>query len=96
MPGDVTARLDELIREIREKWHAGKFGKEGDKGPKDVLIVAHGHILRSFAARWVGRSLVDNPSLILEAGGVGTLRYVVCGVSPISDCVRRSKICWIC
>jgi broad specificity phosphatase PhoE len=41
-----------------------------------VLIVAHGHILRAFAARWVGKRLEDNPSLILEAGGVGTLRYV--------------------
>lgn len=40
-----------------------------------MLIVAHGHILRSFAARWVGKRLEDNPSLILEAGGVGTLSY---------------------
>jgi broad specificity phosphatase PhoE len=37
--------------------------------------VAHGHILRAFAARWVGKKLEDNPSLILEAGGVGTLSY---------------------
>jgi broad specificity phosphatase PhoE len=80
-PEDVTARLDELIKDIREKWHKGRFGKgSGWKGkagggvPNDVLIVAHGHILRSFAARWVGKKLEDNPSLILEAGGVGTLR----------------------
>lgn len=51
----------------------GRFGKDGK--PNDVLIVAHGHILRSFAARWVGKKLEDNPSLILEAGGVGTLSY---------------------
>ncbi|PVI06782.1 phosphoglycerate mutase-like protein [Periconia macrospinosa] len=74
MPADVTKRLDALIAEIREKWHKGKFG-HGDTGPKDVLIVAHGHILRAFAARWVGKNLADNPSLILEAGGVGTLSY---------------------
>jgi broad specificity phosphatase PhoE len=80
-PEDVAARLDELIKDIREKWHKGRFGKgSGWKGkagggvPNDVLIVAHGHILRSFAARWVGKKLEDNPSLILEAGGVGTLR----------------------
>lgn len=79
-PEDVTARLDALIQEIRTKWHKGRFGKEAGwkgkdgTGPNDVLIVAHGHILRSFAARWVGRRLEDNPSLILEAGGVGTLR----------------------
>jgi broad specificity phosphatase PhoE len=76
----VTQRLDKLIAELREKYHKGNFGKEagwkGKKGePNDVLIVAHGHILRSFAARWVGKRLEENPSLILEAGGVGTLSY---------------------
>ena len=40
----------------------------------DVLIVAHGHILRAFAQRWVGKALQDGPALIMEAGGVGTLR----------------------
>ncbi|KAF2712177.1 phosphoglycerate mutase-like protein [Pleomassaria siparia CBS 279.74] len=89
-PEDVAARLDELIEEMREKWHEGRFGKgsgwkgKGNDGggggggtgvPNDVLIVAHGHVLRSFAARWVGKGLKDNPSLILEAGGVGTLSY---------------------
>ena len=72
-PEDVTKRLDELIAELREKHHKGKFGKDGK--PNDVLIVAHGHILRAFAARWIGKRLEDNPSLILEAGGVGTLSY---------------------
>ncbi|KAF2017251.1 phosphoglycerate mutase-like protein [Aaosphaeria arxii CBS 175.79] len=79
-PDDVTKRLDELIAEIKQKWHAGRFGKDsGWKGkdgvPNDVLIVAHGHILRAFVSRWVGKDLKDNPSLILEAGGVGTLSY---------------------
>jgi broad specificity phosphatase PhoE len=41
----------------------------------DVVIVAHGHILRAFAVRWVGKPLTET-ALILEAGGVGTLRYV--------------------
>jgi probable phosphoglycerate mutase len=71
-PVDVEQRLDKFIAEIREKWHKENFGKEGCK--KDVLVVAHGHVLRAFAARWVGRRVLDNPSLILEAGGVGTLR----------------------
>lgn len=68
-------RLDEVIRDLRERFHTGKFGKEGEGKAGDVLIVAHGHILRAFAARWVGKSLAGNPSLILEAGGVGTLSY---------------------
>ncbi|KAH3945907.1 hypothetical protein HBI56_075930 [Parastagonospora nodorum] len=73
-PEDVTERLDKLIAELREKFHKDTFGK-GKGGPNDVLIVAHGHILRAFAARWVGKRLEENPSLILEAGGVGTLSY---------------------
>jgi sedoheptulose-bisphosphatase len=50
---------------------------DGDTGPGDVLIVAHGHILRAFAMRWVNKPLEDGPTLILEAGGVGILRQVV-------------------
>jgi broad specificity phosphatase PhoE len=75
-PEDVTHRLDELIADLRNRFHKDKFSKTGVRGePNDVLIVAHGHILRAFAARWVGKRLEDNPSLILEAGGVGTLSY---------------------
>ncbi|OAK98337.1 phosphoglycerate mutase-like protein [Phaeosphaeriaceae sp. SRC1lsM3a] len=74
-PADVTERVDALIRELREKFHKDKFGGGKEKGPRDVLIVAHGHILRAFAARWVGKRLEENPGLILEAGGVGTLSY---------------------
>jgi probable phosphoglycerate mutase len=75
-PADVTERVDRLIAEIRERWHAPAMGKrQGEGPPGDVLIVAHGHILRAFAGRWVGRDIADNPSLILEAGGVGTLSY---------------------
>lgn len=40
----------------------------------DIVIVAHGHILRAFAMRWIGKPLTET-ALILEAGGVGTLRY---------------------
>ncbi|KAK0665815.1 histidine phosphatase superfamily [Cercophora samala] len=76
-PADVTARLDRLINEIREKWHRpameGENIGEGKKG--DVLIVAHGHILRAFAQRWAGKKLHDGPTFLLEAGGVGTLSY---------------------
>ncbi|GFF56297.1 phosphoglycerate mutase family protein [Aspergillus udagawae] len=72
-PGDVIRRLDALIAEIREKYHSKCFeGSSGGKG--DVLIVAHGHILRAFAMRWTGKPLSET-TLILEAGGVGTLSY---------------------
>ncbi|CBF78167.1 hypothetical protein AN8720.2 [Aspergillus nidulans FGSC A4] len=71
-PEDVMKRLDALIAEIREKHHKPCF--EGNKESGDVLIVAHGHILRAFAMRWTGRPLTET-ALILEAGGVGTLSY---------------------
>jgi sedoheptulose-bisphosphatase len=74
----VEERLDAVITEIRSKFHAPAFDKvKGEGGPCDVLIVAHGHISRAFAARWVNRTVADNPSLILETGGVGILRFVL-------------------
>ena len=54
-----------------------KRSKNEGKEPCDVLVVAHGHILRAFAGRWIGRNVAENPSMILEAGGFGTLRYEI-------------------
>lgn len=79
-PADVTERLDRLIGDIRMRFHRKAMGEvkegegDGDGPPADVLLVAHGHILRAFAMRWVGKALPDNPAFLLEAGGVGTLR----------------------
>jgi broad specificity phosphatase PhoE len=68
--------LDAVIAEIREKYHKKSIGKsKAEAEPYDVLIVAHGHILRAFAARWINKNIADNPSMLLDAGGVGTLRY---------------------
>lgn len=72
-PADITNRLNRLIDDIRSRWHAPVIGTR-ENVPKDVLIVAHGHILRAFAMLWVGKAIEDGPSLLLEAGGVGTLR----------------------
>jgi broad specificity phosphatase PhoE len=75
-PEQITQRVDRLIGEIRDKWHRPVMDKKdkGEGGSGDVLIVAHGHILRAFAQRWVGKSLGDGVAFLLEAGGVGTLR----------------------
>lgn len=68
--------------------------------PYDVLIVAHGHILRALAGRWIGKNIADNPSLILEAGGVGTLSYehhsihepaILLGGAFMSDVVEQAE-----
>lgn len=71
----MTERLDRVINDIRQKYHAPVIGQPQDHPVcGDVLIVAHGHILRALAMRWVGKELQDGPAFILEAGGVGTLR----------------------
>ncbi|KAL3460634.1 histidine phosphatase superfamily [Aspergillus heterothallicus] len=72
-PEDVIKRLDALIAEIRQNYHK-RCLESGESEGGDVLIVAHGHILRAFAMRWTGRPLTET-ALILEAGGVGTLSY---------------------
>ncbi|KAF4119871.1 sedoheptulose-bisphosphatase [Geosmithia morbida] len=76
-PQDVTDRLDRLINDIRQKYQAPVIDnhKTEDGTNGDVLIVAHGHILRALATRWVGKTLQDGPAFLLEAGGVGTLSY---------------------
>ena len=66
-PEDVTKRLDRLITDIRGKVHSKVIGKKAEKDCEgDVLLVAHGHILRAFAMRWIGRQLSEGVSLILE------------------------------
>lgn len=78
-PQDVTDRLDRLIADIRKRFHEPVLnppeGKQPHKVSGDILIVAHGHILRAFAMRWAGKTLQDGPAFLLEAGGVGTLSY---------------------
>jgi len=75
-PQQITKRLDGVIADIRARYHSKAIGKQKhEAAPSDVLVVAHGHVLRAFAARWVNKDISENPSLILEAGGVGTLSY---------------------
>lgn len=68
---EVSDRIDVVISRIHEI--QGPHMK--DSVDCDVLVVAHGHLLRAFAKRWLGYPL-DNPlSLMLEPGGVGILSY---------------------
>ena len=66
-PDDITERLDRVITDIRSRFHSKIIGKTEEKDcTGDVLLVAHGHILRAFAMRWIGRKLSEGVSLILE------------------------------
>ncbi|KAL8964851.1 MAG: hypothetical protein Q9197_006780 [Variospora fuerteventurae] len=79
--GDYEGLTSATIREQRNQsgeepwdiWRDGCPSGDDSKGPSDVLLVAHGHILRAFAMRWIKRELTEGVSLLLEAGGVGTL-----------------------
>ena len=103
-PEQVTTRIDRLIKEIREKFHAPVIGKpKGTAAPGDVLLVAHGHILRAFAMRWAGKTLQDGPIFLLEAGGVGTLSYehhqldepaILLGGGFMVDAIEASEELW--
>ncbi|KAL9576800.1 MAG: hypothetical protein Q9212_006806 [Teloschistes hypoglaucus] len=75
-PAEITKRLDRVIDDVRSRFHEEVIGKpKADGVPSDVLLVAHGHILRAFAMRWIKRELTEGVSLLLDAGGVGTLSY---------------------
>ncbi|KAI9804913.1 MAG: hypothetical protein M1833_006216 [Piccolia ochrophora] len=74
-PEQATDRMDEVIADIRARFHKPAMEEPSQQDTAaDVLVVAHGHILRAFAMRWIGKPLQEGPAMLLEAGGVGTLR----------------------
>lgn len=94
----MSERLDKLIADIRGRFHGPVMDGKSEKS--DVLIVAHGHILRAFAMRWIGRDLTSGVAMILEAGGVGTLSYehnkidepaILLGGAFMSDVVEKAE-----
>jgi broad specificity phosphatase PhoE len=62
MPPDVAARCDRVIAEVR--------AAEGV-----VALVAHGHILRALAARWIDAAVDLGGRLHLGTGTVSVLAY---------------------
>jgi broad specificity phosphatase PhoE len=69
----VTDRLDDLIKEIKS---IQQNHMHGEPGPADVVLVAHGHLLRAFVKRWLGYPMEFPLSLMLPPGGIGVLRCV--------------------
>jgi probable phosphoglycerate mutase len=63
---EVGARADALIARLRDD--AGLAGA-------DVLIFAHGHILRVFAARWLGLPAAEARRFALGAGKIGEFAW---------------------
>ncbi|RMZ82874.1 hypothetical protein DV737_g1854, partial [Chaetothyriales sp. CBS 132003] len=70
-PGEVTERLDRLIETIREMQRPNMHGEAA----ADVVLVAHGHILRAFVKRWLGYPMETPLHLMMSPGAVGVLSY---------------------
>jgi probable phosphoglycerate mutase len=69
--GEVSIRLDRVITKIREIQAPFMHGERS----VDVVLIAHGHILRAFAKRWIGFELGVSLPMMLEPGAVGVLSY---------------------
>ncbi|HEX5898817.1 MAG TPA: histidine phosphatase family protein [Solirubrobacteraceae bacterium] len=61
-PDDAAARCDRVIARLRST--------EGD-----VAVVAHGHVLRAIAARWVDAPVALGGNLHLGTGAISVLAY---------------------
>lgn len=59
-PAHVRARVDRLLARERDA---------------DVALVAHGHILRALAARWIGLDVDGGALLALDPAGVSELGF---------------------
>jgi sedoheptulose-bisphosphatase len=68
---EVSSRLDSIISKIREIQGPYMHGEK----TVDIVLIAHGHILRAFAKRWIGYDLGMRLPMMLEPGAVGVLSY---------------------
>jgi probable phosphoglycerate mutase len=59
---EVGARADRVIEEV-------------EAAPGDVVVFAHGHLLRILAARWIGLRPEDGRLLALDPATIGVLGY---------------------
>ena len=64
-PAEVRARVDRVIRRATPVMDDGK----------DVLLVAHSHVLRALAAAWVGLPDDGGANFVLSTGGIAELGY---------------------
>ncbi|KAI0161539.1 putative phosphoglycerate mutase [Xylariaceae sp. FL1272] len=70
-PQQVQERLDRLIKQIvriQEPFMKG--------GPApNILVIAHGHILRAFTKRWLKYPMDFEFTMMMEPGAIGILSY---------------------
>ncbi|CAN8099812.1 unnamed protein product [Discula destructiva] len=71
LPRQVQERLDRLINTIKEIQEPFMHGGAAP----DVLICAHGHILRAFCKRWMEWEMAFPFTMMMEPGAIGVLSY---------------------
>ncbi|KAI0506715.1 phosphoglycerate mutase [Xylaria bambusicola] len=69
---EVTNRLDHLITKINDIHRSCIMHGEA---PADVVLLAHGHILRTFVKRWLRIPMADQFSIMMPSGAIGILSY---------------------
>ncbi|KAF3479989.1 uncharacterized protein GIQ15_06965 [Arthroderma uncinatum] len=70
-PKQVSERVDSLIEEIRRIQGPHLNGEKAC----DIVLFAHGHLLRAFVKRWLRFPIEFPIDMMLEPGGVGVLSY---------------------
>ena len=68
---EVASRLDAVIAKIKVIQAPYMHGEKAG----DIVLIAHGHILRAFAKRWIEFDLAIRLPMMLEPGAVGILSY---------------------
>jgi probable phosphoglycerate mutase len=63
-PDQVEARIDRIIARIRAV-----------AGHGNVAVFAHGHLIRAFAARWLGLRAADGRLFLLDPATVNVMSY---------------------
>lgn len=74
-PQEVSNRLDSLISEILHQMDTlgPNAGGTTVPRPKNVVCVAHGHVLATFALRWAQQPLRNGMRMLMETAGVAVL-----------------------
>ncbi|PKS04911.1 hypothetical protein jhhlp_008276 [Lomentospora prolificans] len=70
-PDDVAERLDKLVTRIKDMQRPFMRGEKH----ADILLVAHGLILRVFVKRWLGYAVDAPMPMMMEPGAIGVLTY---------------------
>jgi len=85
---EVASRLDRVIAKIKEIQGPYMHGEKG----VDVILIAHGHILRAFAKRWIGFTLgMKLPMMLGSSYFLTKLLFVPMGVPEVGAVSRACK-----